>query len=201
MGQPWGGEEPRDSPAARFIIEEAHAAAEAGEKLTVMCIGASTNLASALALDPSITEHVVAYILGLQYDTEGEYWNKSDFNIRRDLNAANYLLNQETLELHVMPVTTAVQYMWQRDSTYARLDRSGPIGAYLKQRWDTNAATNSERIMWDVAALQAYLKPEQATKIEVMTPPENTPRKVWVYTDIDEAAMENDFWDRLIAWE
>ena len=97
-----------------------------------------------------------------------------------------------------MPTSTAIQYTWQRDSTFARLDRSGPIGQYLKERWQSNATHDAQRVMWDVAALQAFLKPEQATQIEVMTPPENTQRKVWVYTDIDEEAMQDDFWDRMI---
>jgi purine nucleosidase len=47
LGRPWGGEEPKDSPAAQLIIESA-LAMPAGEKLYVVCIGASTNLASAL---------------------------------------------------------------------------------------------------------------------------------------------------------
>ena len=200
MGMPWGGKTPRHSPAAQFIIDEARATPE-GEKLTVMCIGASTNLASALELAPDIVDRVAAYVLGFRYDTAGGYWNKDEFNIRRDLNAANYLLNTEGLELHVMTVTTAVQYGWDRDTTYDRLDRAGPVGAYLKQRWQTNAGENERRIMWDVAALQAFLRPDQATEIEVLTPPENHQRKVWVYTDIDEVAMQRDFWARMTVAE
>ncbi|MBB4078794.1 inosine-uridine nucleoside N-ribohydrolase [Lewinella aquimaris] len=199
MGMPWGGFEPRNSPAAQFIIEQARGGDAGAEKLVVMCIGASTNLASAIALAPDIKDRIKAYVLGFQYDAAGGFWNKDEFNIRRDLNAANYLLNAEGLELHVMPTSTAIQYQWDRDTTFARLDRSGAIGAYLKNRWDT--FTDAQRwTMWDVAALQAFLKPEQATEIEVMTPPENTQRKVWMYTDIDEAAMEKDFWNRLTTY-
>jgi hypothetical protein len=51
--------------------------------------------------------------------------------------------------------------------------------------------------MWDVALLQGFLQPEQAPEISVMTPPENIQRAVWLYTDIDEEAMENDFWGRV----
>ncbi|MCP9237414.1 nucleoside hydrolase [Lewinella sp. JB7] len=196
MGMPWGGYEARNSPAAQFIIEQARGGGAGAEKLVVMCIGASTNLASAIALAPDIKERIKAYVLGFQYNAEGGFWNKDEFNIRRDLNAANYLLNAEGLELHVMPTSTAIQYQWDRDSTFARLDRSGAVGAHLKRRWET--FSDARRwTMWDVAALQALLKPEQATEIEVMTPPENTQRRVWVYTDIDEAAMARDFWQRL----
>ncbi|THH34609.1 nucleoside hydrolase [Neolewinella litorea] len=199
MGQPWGGYDPRDSPAARLIIQEARRAG-AG-KLVVMCIGASTNLASAIALAPDIKDKITAYVLGFQYDTTGRYWNKDEFNIRRDLNAANYLLNAEGLELHVMPTSTARQYEWRREPTFERLDRSGPIGAYLKARWQNFAPGAESWIMWDVALLQAFLHPKQATQIQVTTPPENTRRQVWIYTDIDEEAMARDYWQRLLTYE
>ncbi len=208
MGEPWGNYKPRDSPAAQFIIEQARATAARADtsgmgpgtdKLVVMCIGASTNLASAIALAPDIKAHVAAYVLGFRYDTTNQVWNKDEFNIRRDLNAANYLLNAEGLELHVMPLNTAVSYTWQRDTTFARLDRSGPIGDYLKQRW-INFTEAQRWTMWDAACLQAFLRPDQATEVEVMTPPENTPRKVWMFIDIDPVAMERDFWDRLNSY-
>ncbi len=201
MGMPWGGYAPRNSPAAQFIIEQARGADAGAEKLTVMCIGAGTNLASALALAPDITDKIRAYVLGFQYDTATGVWNKDEFNIRRDLNAANYLLNAEGLELHVMPTSTAIQYQFTRDSAFAHLARSGPIGAYLKDRWHTFAPEAERWTMWDVALLQAFLRPEQATEIEVTTPPENVRRTIWLYTDIDEAAMAQDFWHRLLTYE
>ena len=195
MGMPWGGYDPRDSPAARFIIEQARAAGP--EKLTVVCIGASTNLASALALAPDITEQVRAYVLGFQYDAERAVWNKDEFNIRRDLNAANYLLNAEGLELHVMPTSTAIRYQFDRDSTFARLGHAGPVGVVLRERWQSFAPDASRWTMWDVALLQAILTPAQATEIDVTTPPENVQRSIRLYSDIDAEAMAHDYWTRL----
>ncbi|OAV45816.1 hypothetical protein A3850_006140 [Lewinella sp. 4G2] len=197
MGKPWGGYEPRDSPAARFIIEQAHATPE-GEKLAVVSIGAVTNLASAIALDTTIKDKIVAYMLGFRYDFDGGFWNKDEFNIRRDLNAANYLLDAEGLELHVMPISVAIQYTWDREPTFAHLEDARELGGYLRQRWEDHGGPGASRwTMWDVALLQAFLKPKQAEEIAVATPPENTARKVWMYQDIDEAQMESDFWERL----
>lgn len=196
MGQPWGGYQPRDSPAAQLIIKEARAGSPE-ERLVVMCIGASTNLASAIALAPDIKENIVAYVLGFQYSETGDFWNKDEFNIRRDLNAANYLLNAEGLELHVMPTSTAKQYRWKKDLTFAKLEECGEVGNYLQQAWQRRFPDSEQWTMWDVAALQAFLHPEWATEIEVLTPPENTRRKVWIYTDIDEKAMTEDYWNRL----
>jgi inosine-uridine nucleoside N-ribohydrolase len=196
MGKPWGDYDARDSPAAQFIIEQAQETPD-DEKLVVMCIGAATNLASAIALEPSIKDKIVAYTLGFRYDFDGKFWNKDEFNIRRDLNAANYLFNPEGLELHVMPISVAIKYAWQMDQTFAHLADAGEMGGYLRRRWETNATNDKTRIMWDVALLQAFLKPEQASEIAVPTPPENTQRMVWLYDNIDAQAMETDYWARL----
>ena len=197
MGKPWGGYEARDSPAARFIVDQAKAT-PAGEKLAVLSIGAVTNLASAIALDPSIKEKIVAYTLGFRYDFAGGYWNKDEFNIRRDLNAANYLLNAEGLETHVMPISVAIKYTWDRAASYEKLAGTGELGDYLRARWDSHAGPDMrEWTMWDVALLQAFLEPDQAEEIAVTTPPENTRRAVWMYRDIDDAAMLADYWGRL----
>ena len=48
MGKPWGGDEPKDSPAAQAIIKAAKASTP-DRKLVVVCLGASTNLASAIS--------------------------------------------------------------------------------------------------------------------------------------------------------
>lgn len=197
MGKPWGDYDPRDSPAAQFIIEEAMALND-GEKLAVMCIGAATNLSSAIALKPEIKNRIVAYTLGFRYDFDGKFWNKDEFNIRRDLNAANYLLNAEGLELHIMPISVAIKYTWDRKKTFGHLAKAGELGTYLRARWEKTGGPDAKRwTMWDVALLQAFLKPEQASEISVLTPPENTQRSVWMYEDIDAEGMEEDFWKRV----
>ncbi|MGX7835499.1 hypothetical protein ACWKSR_10145, partial [Campylobacter fetus subsp. venerealis] len=50
------------------------------------------------------------------------------------------------------------------------------------------------RVMWDLALVMAYIHPEWAEISSVMTPPENAPRQVKVYTTIDATAMEEEFW-------
>mgnify|MGYP005853186559 CR=1 FL=1 len=48
-------------------------------------------------------------------------------------------------------------------------------------------------IMWDLALVIAFFHPEWAVEKAVQTPPENRPREVFVYTDIDAEQMENHF--------
>lgn len=200
MGMPWGGYEPRESDAARFIIDQVKALPE-GEKLVVMSIGATTNLASAIALAPEIASKIVAYTLGFQYDHERGVWNKDEFNIRRDLNAANFLLDRKDLELHIMPTSVAIQYQWPQEATFQRLDQLGEMGRYLKQKWMERFPESSSWVMWDVALLQAFLDPEMAEETTVLTPPENLQRKVWMYSDIDAGAMQADYWKAMEHWK
>lgn len=193
MGKPWGDYDPRPSPATTFIIE-AVKALPADEKLCVLSIGAATNLASAIAIDSSIAPRIVAYVLGFQYNHEEGYWNKDEFNIRRDLNAANYLLNQTDLELHIMPTSVAIEYTWPRTETFKRLAEKGEMGAYLRNKWEERFAQSESWVMWDVALAQALLIPDLAEEQIVLTPPENTARAVYMYSDIDFDGMWSDFW-------
>ena len=193
MGKPWGGTDPKDSTAAQFIIENAMATPD-DEKLYVVCIGASTNLASAIKLAPEIAPRIKAYVLGFRYDLETDVWNKSEFNIRRDLNAADFLLNQEDLELHVMPVTVAIDLKFPKEDSFSRQEKMGDLGEYLTKRWTEHSPDSKRWIMWDVALVEAMLIPENATAKQVSTPPENTQRKIWLYDSIDVEAMSEAFW-------
>lgn len=193
MGRPWGGEQPKDSPAAQFIIKSALATPE-GEKLNVLCIGASTNLASAIKLRPEIAPRIRAYVLAFRYERETGVWNKSEFNVRRDLNAADFLLNQEDLELHVMPCTVSRALTFDRDDSFERQSRMGELGAYLTERWKARFPDAKTWIMWDIAAIEAMVNPDMAAEEQVMTPPENKQRKVWMYHTIDADRMRDDFW-------
>lgn len=193
MGKPWGGNEAKDSPAAQFIIKHAKQASP-DDKLIVVCLGASTNLASAIRLSPDIAKNIDAYLLGFKFDVKTNVWNKSEFNIRRDLNAADYVLNCKDLTLHVMPATVAQALTFEQEETFRRHQRMGELGHYLSTKWKARFANNKTWVMWDLALVQAVINPDLATTKQVLTPPENTQRKITVYDSIDEKAMRQDYW-------
>jgi purine nucleosidase len=194
MGKPWGGFDPQDSPAAQFIIAQARSL-PAETKLTVAAIGASTNIASAIKMAPDIAPKLRVYVMGFRYDAEKHIWNKSEFNIRRDLNAADFLLNQQKVELHIMPATTCEKFPFDRETTFEKNRLQGAMGEYLSQRWRDKCPEQKRRIMWDLALIEAILQPALATEILVGTPPENTPRKVYMYTDLKAGEMQADYWN------
>lgn len=78
MGRAWGGGEPRKSAATDQLIS-AIKRLGAEEKLHILCLGALTNIASAISLDTSIASRVQCYLLGAQYNAETKAWNKSEF--------------------------------------------------------------------------------------------------------------------------
>jgi len=193
MGKPWGGYEARDSPAARMLIRAALAMPE-GRRLTVVATGAGTNVASAIKLAPEIIPKVSVYQLGARYHADTKVWNKDEFNIRRDLNAFNFLLNREGLDYHVMPVNTLFDFTFRLSDTVERLSSKGPVWDLLAARWLSHSPDAESRIIWDLALIDALYRPDWATEQKVMAPPENTQREIWVYTDIDEEKMIADWW-------
>lgn len=46
----------------------------------------------------------------------------------------------------------------------------------------------------DLALVESYLHPEMSKIKQVITPPENTSRKVKIFSEIDAKAMTADFW-------
>ncbi|MFC3879407.1 nucleoside hydrolase [Algoriphagus namhaensis] len=193
IGRAWGQQDPRDSPAAQAIIAEARKMS-GDEKLDILTLGAMTNIATALMLAPDIKDKIRLYSLGSWYTPETKAWNKSEFNIRCDLNAFDYLLNLDGLDFTIMTTTTAFALKFDRDDTYDKLDESVEIERILADRWRVQNPQDKTRVMWDLALVEAYLHPEWSTISEVMTPPENTQRKVNVYTNIEAEKMKAEFW-------
>ena len=193
MGKPWGGDEPRNSPAAQLMIATARRTPE-DQKLLIISLGAVTNVASALALAPEIIPRVSCYCLGGRYFPDRQVWDKDEFNVRNDLNATNYLFNLEGLELHVMPINILLDFTFKQQETLDKLMGKGPVWDYLATRWLTNGPDTAERIFWDLALIEAIARPSLAQEQSLTPPAENKQRPINVYTSVDASAMIDDWW-------
>ena len=193
IGRAWGGTEPRPSAATEQLINAVRKL-KPGEKLDILCLGALTNVASAILIAPTILPQIRCYALGAKYNTQTAAWDKNEFNIRNDLNAFDYLLNNTALDFTVMPINAALPFRFQRDTLYARIDDTIPTQRLLKQRWQDTNPQDKARTLWDLALVEAYLLPKKATIREIMTPPENTKRPLKAYSNIDPKALTDDFW-------
>ena len=193
VGMPWGGTEPRESPATEVIIREARKIT-GNEKLVIMSLGAVTNIASAITLAPDIVPNIACYFLSSKFYADKNIWDKDEFNARRDLNALNIMFNTEGLEIHIMPVNILYDFKFSQSEILERLENQPDIWDYLAKRWLSNCPQDKYRIFWDLAAVIALAHPELAEESEFHTPPENVQRRVNVYTRIDTEGMIRDWW-------
>jgi len=119
--------EPSDSDGARLIIDRAHAGSE-DDPLWVVGLGAATNLASALLLDPTILPKV-RYV----YHARSEWsWpeRSEQFNVGGDVRAARYLLESD---VPLAWFDTGTQLTCPMSVTEERLLPLGGLPAFLHE--------------------------------------------------------------------
>jgi purine nucleosidase len=139
------------------------------DPLYVVAIGAPTNVASALLLQPEISSRIVVVWLG---GNAGSWPTADEFNLRQDLFASRVLFDSGVPLVHVpcLPVTDHLC------TTEAEIDRyvkgRGSIGEYL-------AATYSDcyvdhfarsRSIWDVGPIAWLVNPAWAPSALTSSP-------------------------------
>lgn len=187
----WGRDRAAYSGASYHLMLEARRTPP-GEKLTVVALGALTNVASALLMDPAIAERMRLYWLGAE--VRDGVWDKSEFNCLNDIHALNVVLNARGLETFVMPANVASALTFDYEDTAQRLRAGGRLGGFLLNRWNQHAPGASRWIMWDLAGVEWLLNPALVESKMMPAPPENTKREVRVATRIDAAGMRAAFW-------
>ncbi len=197
LGYSWGyfdGAPIPKAPAIDNIIAKARALPK-GKRLNILVLGPLTNVAAAVATAPDIGSRISVYSLGTKYDAASKVWNKNDFNSRNDINALDFLLNNNDIEFTIMPVSVAAKLPYFRSASLKELDRmpKHPAVDMLRDRWDFVSAVDMWT-MWDLALTMAVARPELATVQDVAPPPENSRKSVRVYTDIDGDKMRMQFW-------
>ena len=195
--------EPASSPASNFIVDMAHKL-PAGQKLNVVVLGSSTNVASAILEDPSIIQKLKVHYLGFWHNVETNTYDKKEFNTGNDPKAVEILLNTKGLDLNIMTATTSQHLVFEKAEVDVNLKNKEGISDYLINRWETYerwwTKEDPEKrtwIMWDVAIIEALAHPELSKIDAFLTPIENTQRLINIHTEIDVEAMKTDFWQSL----
>lgn len=98
-------DEPLDSPAARNLVERA--VSERSGPLYVVAIGAITNVASALLLEPELVNRIVVVWLG---GHPHEWPTAREFNLLQDVHAARVVLDSGAPFVHV-PCKNVAQFL------------------------------------------------------------------------------------------
>ncbi|MEM9141967.1 MAG: nucleoside hydrolase [Bacteroidota bacterium] len=182
------GDQAVHSAAAYNIITQAKAQ-PGNEKLTIIALGALTNVASALFIAPEIAERIKVYWLGTTYDFKNNISRRTDFNAMMDPQALELLLSSN-VEMHIIPVSEVNQMKSDFAETKQLLEGTHPLGDYLIDHWyGHNDGLRYERVLWDIALIEAMLHPEWVTEVKVDT---FKNKNVYLYKDIDEAKFVAD---------
>lgn len=187
------------SAAAHHLIKIAHTMPE-GEKLTVIALGALTNVASALLIDPTITDKITVYWLGSTYDFEEDILRKRDFNCMMDQQALAEILDS-SVDLHIIPVSVANQMTFNYQETVQQLEGKHELFDFIIDRWTQHLdGGRKQRVIWDLALIEAIIHPEWAEMVKIKTSKENGNREVWYYKDIDADKMRDDFFEFMLNY-
>jgi len=171
--------EPVPCPAAEDLI--ARALAPRQGSLYVVAIGAITNVASALLLQPEIVRHIVVVWLGGQ----PLYWpSASDFNLGQDVPAAQVIFDCG-VPLVLVPCKNVAEHV---RTTLPEMERyvqgQGRIGDYLYQIYQDFAKDHYARSkeIWDITAI-AYLNQPEWVPSEIRPAPVLRDDVTWDTTD------------------
>ena len=134
--------------------------------LTVVALGALTNVASALFLDSTLAERIELWWLGSTYDFAAGRRGLTDFNALMDPQAARIVLEHPTLRTHVLPVSEVGAYRVHYDSVAATLGEPTDLGDLLLGRWrDHMDGSKGERVLWDLALVERLADPSLAEEV------------------------------------
>ncbi|AFV00470.1 nucleoside hydrolase [Simiduia agarivorans] len=193
------GDQAQHSAAAYEIIRQAKAM-PSGQKLKVLALGALTNVASALLIEPAIGDKVAVYWLGSQYDFSSGTHAIDDFNCMMDMQALFKIFNS-TVELHVLPLNVASALVMDFNTVRQKLAGKHPLADFLLQRWQQHIdPLKRERVVWDLALVSAVMRPDWAEETVITTPALLGGRQIKMYQSINARAIEADFYSALSAY-
>ncbi|MBO5899548.1 MAG: nucleoside hydrolase, partial [Lentisphaeria bacterium] len=153
-------ETPVESDAAKRIIELAHEAEKDGELLYVLAIGAITNVASAILLDPEIIKNiVVVWLGGHAFEWHGK---NNEFNLYQDVPAAQVIFDSG-VPFVMFPCAMVTDHMLTTEPELReRCQPSGKIGEYLYSYTveEMIRCKHDSRVIWDIVTVAYFDCPE-----------------------------------------
>lgn len=169
-------EEPVDSPAARDLIAKALAAPD-DEPLYVVAIGAITNVASAILLEPRIIEKIVVVWLGGHMLS---WRDTKEFNLIQDIPAARVLLDSG-VPFTIIPCHGVASHLLTTLPEINQYVRGrGAVGDFLAERYEDCCDNHFaySRVIWDLSAI-AYLVDPSFVPVDLVHSPVLTDQCTW----------------------
>jgi len=168
-----------------------------GQKLNMLCLGSATNLATAILIKPEIADKIICYIQGPQYNPARRSWNKNDLVTRLDLEAMDVILNEEKLEIHLLPANVASEMYLLKSALKREMPKKDILSQLIAERFLADNSKLDSIACGSLALVQAFLYADLSTQKQLIAPPENTQRKIYVFTRIDQPRMAKDWWNMI----
>lgn len=149
-------DKPIESPAAQDLINKAM---NSDGPLYVLTLGAPTNVASAILLEPEIIHKIVVVWLG----GKGLNWKTAtEFNLMQDPIASQVLFDSGVpmVQIPTQPVTSHLLTTVAEVETY--LKGQGAIGDYLVEIFNDYQPENGfgwSKVIWDISAIAYVINP------------------------------------------
>jgi purine nucleosidase len=137
---------PVESEAVSTLLEYSH---DTQDPLVIMAIGACTNVASALALDPGLAERATVWWLG----GHGPDFSAWEYNLMGDRAASRLLLNSG-IPIVLFPAWGVTSHLLTSLAAMEKeVESSSPLGAYLTHLLREHIPDHygMEKELWDVA--------------------------------------------------
>ncbi|HLW19571.1 MAG TPA: nucleoside hydrolase [Cyclobacteriaceae bacterium] len=151
-----GYNQPLESDAARDLVKRAMASEE---PLYVLALGAPTNVASAILMEPEIISKIVVVWLG----GKGPNWDTArEFNLQQDILSSQLLFDSGVplIQIPTEPVTSHLLTTIPELETY--LMGQGAIGDYLIEIFKDYHHDHYaySKIIWDIAVIAYVTNPD-----------------------------------------
>ncbi|GIP33413.1 nucleoside hydrolase [Paenibacillus sp. J2TS4] len=156
------------SKAALDLVERA-LSTEDDEPLYVVAIGAITNVASAILLEPRIIEKIVVVWLG----GHALHWpDTKEFNLRQDLEASRVILNSGVPLVLIPCMGVSSHLLTSLSEIRDYVQDKGTVGRYLYETYKRchDDHFGYTRVIWDIANI-GYLNNESWTESSLVPSP------------------------------
>jgi purine nucleosidase len=195
---------PRSSPAVTFLIDTSRRFSK-NNRLTVLMIGAATDVASAILTDPTIVERVRVIQMGFNDEQGG-----NEFNVANDVHAVQAILDSNVPLVVGTGKICRASLSITFDEAREMLAKRGAIGAWLweeYQAWYFRYVKplrvndfSKPWVIWDNITLAYALGmttqhtlPRPRMRFDMTFEQVKTDQTVTWITDVDEKRMWADF--------
>ncbi len=159
---------PIHSDASLDLVQRAMASPD-DDPLYVVAIGAITNIASAILLEPAILDKIVVVWLG----GNALHWPSAwEFNLKQDYHASKLILDCG-VPLMLVPCQGVVTHLLTTTSEMELYVKGcGEIGQFLYERFYnyTKDHFGYSKVIWDMAAIACLLDPNMVSTSLVHSP-------------------------------